>query len=155
MIKYFCDICGKEMQNKMVVSDSDPLDYRYGECRIELDVGMNGVYDAGFTDICHECAKKIREIEVEDFRNAFKRLAGKGGDQMRDRLTKRKGGNVYLNSDVLPRSDCKGEFGFMFCQKANECENVKNRKCPVLKVLDRLAEYEDKAEQALKGGAQE
>ena len=71
MIKHFCDICKKEMQGHIVVHDDDPDDYLYGECRIEIDIGFQGIYDAGFDEICNECAKKIRNIDVDDFQKAF------------------------------------------------------------------------------------
>lgn len=66
-----CDICGKEMKNHTVVHDSDPDDYCYGEFKIELDIGFQGIYDAGFQEICNECAKKIRNIDVDDFKKFF------------------------------------------------------------------------------------
>lgn len=63
-----------------------------------------------------------------------------------ERLTKRSGNFVFINTDVLPRTNCKGEYGFKFCQYSNSCPSIVNRKCPVLKIIDKLAEYEDKAE---------
>ena len=69
---------------------------------------------------------------------------------MKDRLTKRVGKKVYINTDTILREDCVGEFAFQYCQYAKGCPSVRNRKCPVLRVLDRLAEYEDEAEKALK-----
>lgn len=71
MIVHHCDICGKKMQDHMVATDNDPLDYRYGECKIESDIGFQGVYDIGFIDVCHECAKRIRNINVDDFKKLF------------------------------------------------------------------------------------
>lgn len=71
MIKHFCDICGKQMQDHTVMNDSDPDDYIYGEFKIELDIGFQGIYDAGFEEICNECAKRIREIDVDDFKDFF------------------------------------------------------------------------------------
>ena len=65
------------------------------------------------------------------------------------RLTKRVGTKVYFNTDTIPRDDCCGEFGFTWCKYAKRCPSVANRKCPVLRVLDKLADYED-AEKALK-----
>ena len=64
----------------------------------------------------------------------------------KQRLTKRSGGKVYINTDAIHRTDCCGEFGFRFCQYAVSCPNVVNRKCPVLRVLDKLADYEDREE---------
>ena len=85
MIKYFCDICGKEMQNKEVRKDTDPLDYQYGECGIQIDIGLQGIYEVGFQEICHECEKRISNIDMDDFHEAFKKLMGlhtteKGGE---------------------------------------------------------------------------
>lgn len=68
---------------------------------------------------------------------------------MKDRLTKRKGNHVYINTETIPRDNCYGEYGFHFCQYSHTCPNIADRKCPMLMVLDRLAEYEDEAE---KGG---
>lgn len=59
------------------------------------------------------------------------------------RLTKRNGSGVYINAEALPRDTCKGEFGFQFCQYASNCPQIAQRKCPVLKILDKLAYYED------------
>lgn len=71
MTKHFCDICGKEMQSHTVMNDNDPDDYCYGKFGIELDIGFQGIYDAGFEEICNKCAKKIRNIDVDDFQNFF------------------------------------------------------------------------------------
>ena len=65
---------------------------------------------------------------------------------MKERLTKRAGNKVYINADAIQRKDCIGEFGFHYCQYSTECPSVISRKCPILRVLDRLAEYEDKEE---------
>lgn len=70
----------------------------------------------------------------------------KEGERMRDRLTKRVGKKVYINDDVIHRSDCEGEFAFHFCKYTENCSSFTNRKCPVLRVLDKLADYEDKEE---------
>lgn len=63
-----------------------------------------------------------------------------------ERLTKRKGTFVFINTETIPRSNCKGEFGFKFCKYSDSCPNLANRKCPILMILDRLAKYEDEAE---------
>lgn len=76
MTKYYCDICGKEMQDKTVMQDTDPLDYQYGECRICFDIALQGVYQAGFDEICHECKQRISNINVDDFHEALKQLMG-------------------------------------------------------------------------------
>jgi hypothetical protein len=68
---------------------------------------------------------------------------------MRERLTKRVGDKVYINTDTIPRNYCDGDFGFQWCRYAKSCPSVRERTCPVLRVLDKLAEYEDKDE---KGG---
>ena len=65
---------------------------------------------------------------------------------MSERLTRRKGTNVYINEDTIPRDDCYGDFGFRWCQYAGSCPSIPNRKCPILMVLDKLAKYEDAAE---------
>lgn len=71
MIFHRCDICGKEMQNKTVIMDTDPLDYRYGELDIEFSIGLQGHYVTEFEDVCHECARKIENIDMDDFKEAF------------------------------------------------------------------------------------
>ena len=71
MIFYRCDICGKEMQNKMVCNGSDPLDCNYGEFMIETNINMQGYYELNFGDVCHECAKKINNIDIDDFQKFF------------------------------------------------------------------------------------
>lgn len=85
MTKFFCDICGKEMQNKEVRKDTDPLDYIWGECEIQVDIGLQGIYEVGFQDVCHECKQRIENIDMDDFHEAFKKLMGlpsteKGGE---------------------------------------------------------------------------
>ena len=70
---------------------------------------------------------------------------------MGKRLTKRKGRFVYINEDAIPRDDCYGEFGFSWCQHARTCPSVSTRKCPILRVLDKLAEYEDEEERKGEG----
>ncbi len=76
MIKHYCDICGKKMQDKTVMQDTDPLDYQYGECRICFDIGLQGIYEVGFDEICHECQQEIANIDIDDFHDALKRLMG-------------------------------------------------------------------------------
>ena len=71
MIFYRCDICGKEMQSKMVCNGSDPLDYNYGEFMIETNINMQGYHELNFGDVCHECAKKINNIDIDDFQKFF------------------------------------------------------------------------------------
>lgn len=71
---------------------------------------------------------------------------------MIERLTRRKGKSVFIETETIKRENCPAEFGFNFCQYAKNCPSIKNRKCPVLQVLDRLAEYEDEAELKEKGG---
>lgn len=74
MVKHYCDICGKEMQDKEVRKETDPLDYIYGECAISVDIGFQGIYEVGFEEICHECEKRIVNIDMDDFHIALKRL---------------------------------------------------------------------------------
>lgn len=62
---------------------------------------------------------------------------------MSGRLTKRVGVNVFFNTDTIPRDNCTGEYGFQWCKYAKSCPSVRNRKCPILRVLDKLADYED------------
>ena len=66
-----CDICGKEIQNKYVVRETDPADYYYGEFTIETSIEMQGHYQFGFEDICWGCAKKIKNIDSDDFKEFF------------------------------------------------------------------------------------
>ena len=71
MTFYRCDICGKEMQNHTVMHDNDPDDYHYGEFAIETDIDMQGQYQFGFEDVCWGCAKKIKSIDINDFKKFF------------------------------------------------------------------------------------
>lgn len=59
------------------------------------------------------------------------------------RLTKRVHNKVFFNEAVINREDCEGDYGFRFCELAYKCKSAKNRKCPVLRCLDRLAYFED------------
>ena len=63
------------------------------------------------------------------------------------RLTKRKENKVYINEEAIPRNNCRGRIGFTFCRYSTSCESNANRECPVLKMLDKLAYYEDLEEQ--------
>ena len=76
MIKHYCDICGKKLKDFDVVHDTDPLDYRYGKCGITFDIDLQGIYEVGFDEICHECQQKIANIDMDDFHDALKRLMG-------------------------------------------------------------------------------
>ena len=51
--------------------DTDPMDYRYGELDIEFSIGLQGYYMAEFEDVCHECAKKVQNIDMDDFKEFF------------------------------------------------------------------------------------
>lgn len=73
MIKHYCDICGKEMKDT-VFYDSDPFECCYGECKITFHIGLQGIYDVGFDEICHECKKRIEVIDIDDFHKALKKL---------------------------------------------------------------------------------
>lgn len=42
-------------------------------------------------------------------------------------------------SEKISKNDCP----LMFCHKAEFCDSIKNRECPYLQVMDRLAAYED------------
>lgn len=56
------------------------------------------------------------------------------------RLTTRENGNDFVFIGKRPRGFlCKMEF----CDKAYNCEKIKDRSCPYLKMVDRLAAYED------------
>ena len=50
---------------------------------------------------------------------------------------------MFINTETIPRAVCPGDIGFQWCQYAKGCPSVRNRKCPVLMVLDKLADYED------------
>ena len=67
----YCDNCGKRMQDKAVIKDNDPWDYCYGECKIEISIGLQGIYEVGFDEICHECQKRIEIIDMDDFHTMF------------------------------------------------------------------------------------
>lgn len=65
MIKHFCDLCGRELNSKVVYKDSDPDDFIFG--RIEIDTGFRIIT---LDVVCNGCAKKIQKItedEVIDF----------------------------------------------------------------------------------------
>ena len=64
------------MQDKTVMKDSDPLDFCYGECKIEVGVGLQGIYDVGYEEVCHECQKRISNINIDDFDTMLKNLMG-------------------------------------------------------------------------------
>ena len=51
--------------------DTDPMDYRYGELDVEFSIGLQGHYVAEFEDVCHECARKIQNIDMDDFKEFF------------------------------------------------------------------------------------
>ena len=51
--------------------DTDPMDYRYGELDIEFSIGLQGHYAVEFEDVCHECARKIQNIDTDDFKEFF------------------------------------------------------------------------------------
>ena len=56
------------------------------------------------------------------------------------RLTIRENGNDFVFIGKRPRGFlCKIEF----CDKAYNCEKIKDRSCPYLKMVDRLAAIED------------
>lgn len=58
MIKYFCDICGRELNSKVVYKNSDPDDYTFGG--IEINIGFRIMT---IDDICNACAKKIQKLQ--------------------------------------------------------------------------------------------
>lgn len=76
MTKMYCDICGKEIQIKEVRNDNDPLDYLWGGCGITIDIGLQGIYEVGFQDVCHECKQRIENIDMDDFHEALRKLMG-------------------------------------------------------------------------------
>ena len=76
MIKHYCDICGKRLKDFDVIHDTDPLDYRYEDCGIIFNIGLQGIYEVGFDEICHECEKRIANIDIDDFHEALKKLMG-------------------------------------------------------------------------------
>ena len=63
-----------------------------------------------------------------------------------DRLTARNAGKVFINPDVKKISGCMMDPKTHFCINASECESVRDRTCPFLMVLDKLASIEDKEE---------
>ena len=79
MIKHYCDICGREMKGATYKS-TDAADTCYGECKIEVGIGLQGTYDIGYDEICHECETKISEISPEEFKAAFEALMNKNSD---------------------------------------------------------------------------
>ena len=65
MIKHFCDLCGRELNSKVVYKDSDPDDFIFG--RIEIDTSFRIIT---LSVVCNGCVKKIQKItedEVIDF----------------------------------------------------------------------------------------
>ncbi len=55
-----------------------------------------------------------------------------------DRITERKG-NGFVTFREKKQRKCEKTF----CSYANCCESVVDRSCPYLKLIDRLADYED------------
>lgn len=55
-----------------------------------------------------------------------------------DRLTKRDDGGVYF-AGTAPEALCSGSF----CEYGGPCTYRADRSCPILRMVDRLAEYED------------
>lgn len=55
------------MQDKEVRSDKDPLDYIYGEFEIEMNISFQGHHQVGFDEVCHECVRRIENIDIDDF----------------------------------------------------------------------------------------
>lgn len=60
-----------------------------------------------------------------------------------DRVTHRKGNKVFINRNVKIMTGCMLDADAQFCTNASECDKIKNRSCPLLVVLDKLAAYED------------
>lgn len=56
------------------------------------------------------------------------------------RLTKREGNKVFLNSKIAP-ADCSKP---KFCNNKGCVHNGNKRDCPMLRVIDKLADFEDK-----------
>lgn len=67
MIKHFCDICGRELNSKVVYKNSDPDDYTFG--RIEIDTGFRIIT---LDVVCNGCAKKIQKITEDDVMDFIK-----------------------------------------------------------------------------------
>lgn len=67
MIKHFCDICGRELNSKVVYKNSDPDDYTFGG--IEIDTGFR-IITLGV--VCNGCAKKIQKITEDDVMDFIK-----------------------------------------------------------------------------------
>lgn len=67
-----------------------------------------------------------------------------------ERLTKRINGRAAINPDLYPRPEC-GSFP---CGRAGECKFSLpryRRKCPLVIILNRLAELEDQNENRRNG----
>lgn len=60
MIKHFCDICGRELDPKIVYNNSDPDDYTYGTISIDFHF-----IEITLDDVCNACSKKIQKV-IED-----------------------------------------------------------------------------------------
>ena len=62
MIKYFCDICGKELKK----SDCARLSGSFHRLAFKVAVALDGDWNAG--DVCHDCIRHaiICSEEAED-----------------------------------------------------------------------------------------
>ena len=67
---------------------------------------------------------------------------------MGERITKRHGKKVFINEEVFPRENCRAPFGTPFCKYAETCPKIKTRECHLLRMIDKLADYEDREEAA-------
>ena len=67
MIKHYCDICGKPLNEAQVVNNSDPLDYTYGSFRVEFNIKLDDGYRYTFPEICHECLRKLKRLKWTSF----------------------------------------------------------------------------------------
>ena len=66
MVKHYCDICGKLMNPKSCVHDSDPDDYTWGEVEVQLGVWFK------IDDVCKGCADKLNEITENEVMKVIK-----------------------------------------------------------------------------------
>jgi len=67
MIKYFCDLCGKELNPKPYCNNDDPDNYTYGTINIDFNF-----IEFKIKDVCKGCADKFNKITEDDMMEFIK-----------------------------------------------------------------------------------
>jgi hypothetical protein len=66
MVKYFCDICGKEMSDQ----DRGRIKVKRGRVSVEIMTALDGIWNNG--QICHSCIVDVVFAYGERSRDVFK-----------------------------------------------------------------------------------